>query len=600
MRATNAFLPRRVLGATLSAVILGTACGAASLPLHLPSLPAAAAGIAAGFIVGWLSSRLLGRSVSRRIRKDHARWLVSDETVLVIQAPADRLHAAVSLLREGGDVPPAVYVQHPKRATPASDFDGPRAPLPPSQVRENAGRLALGHAIGRESRTGTELYRRLDGARQEVRDACRDLTEAVRMELATPPTAEWILDNEYVLESNARDVRANLPLAFVRQLPRLQGGRSSGLPRIYDIARQLVTDVELRLDKENISSFIDAYQAAGPLAIGELWALPQMLRIAIIENIRALAARAAAELHEREIADFWAGRLIRANRRSPEQLFAILAELSAAQPAPSAYLAGQLVGSLYDEEAALVLVQGWLERAYHQPLREINLREQNRQTRDQITVGNAFASLRRLALLDWRQIFEHTSRVEQALRGDPAGIYPGMDFDTRDRYRRMVEELSRLSGLTEDDVTRQAIALATEAVIAPGGDTRRRHVGTYLVGDGGPLLARRLRCQESARQRRLRWISRHATAVYLPAVRRPDDRFHPRHFPGRPAGGRARRAAPPGPSPAASRQPARAGAGQLPGHPFPSAACPSQDGFPAHRDPRRVPHPGCRPPASRR
>ncbi len=93
-----------------------------------------------------------------------------------------------------------------------------------------------------------------------------------------------------------------------------------------------------------------------------------------------------------------------------------------------------------------MFVQGWLERTYHQPLSGISLREQNRQAKDQISVGNAFTSLRQLALLDWREIFESLSRVEHLLRDEPCGIYPGMDFDTRDRYRRVVEELSRRSG----------------------------------------------------------------------------------------------------------------------------------------------------------
>ncbi len=276
------------------------------------------------------------------------------------------------------------------------------------------------------------------------------------------------------------------------------------------------------------------YQAAGPLATGELWALPQMLRIALIASIRNLALRASVELREREIADFWANRLIRANRRGPDQLFAILAELAVSQPGPSPYLASELVDHLYDEEAVLVLVQGWLERTYHQPLGEVHLREQNRQARDQISVGNAFTSLRQLALLDWRQIFEHLSRVELLLRKDPAGIYPGMDFDTRNRYRRKIEELSRLSDPSESEVAEQVLALAGDGTNQSDGDPRRRHVGTYLIGEGRNALLRQLGCRESWRSRRLNWVNRHATAVYLPAIGILTIAVRPPDIPGRP------------------------------------------------------------------
>ena len=87
-------------------------------------------------------------------------------------------------------------------------------------------------------------------------------------------------------------------------------------------------------------------------------------------------------------------------------------------------------------------VQGWLERACHLPLSELSLREQNRQAKDQISIGNAFTSLRQLALLDWREIFESLSRVEKLLRAEACGVYPAMDsiratvFDGRWRPSR--------------------------------------------------------------------------------------------------------------------------------------------------------------------
>ena len=425
--------------------------------------------------------------IQRRLLREHARWLVSDETVLILQAPLQTLHAAVLLVREGGDIPPAVFILHPRR--PLAAGGGQRA-----------------------------IHARLQEARRQIHEVGMDLTQAGRLEQGTPPTAEWILDNEYVIEGNARDVQVNLPLKFCRRLPGLTSGPSEGLPQIYDIACRLVADLELRLDRENICRFIDACQPAGPLSIAELWALPQMLRIALIESIRDLALRASAELREREIADFWASRLIRANRRGSDQLFAILAELAVRQPAPSPYFAGQLVDHLYDEEAALVLVQGWLERTYHRPLGEINLREQNRQAKDQISIGSAFTSLRQLAMLDWREIFEHSSRVERVLRRDPAGVYPGMDFVTRDRYRRIIEELARRSGQTEDGVAKSVLALAAEAGSGPDADERRRHVGTWLIGDGRPVLVRQLGCRESGKYRRLQWVYRRAAALYVPVL----------------------------------------------------------------------------------
>ena len=148
-------------------------------------------------------------------------------------------------------------------------------------------------------------------------------------------------------------------------------------------------------------------------------------------------------------------------------------------------------------------------------MNDLNLREQNRQTRDQISIGNAFTSLRQLTLLDWRQIFERLSIVEQLLRLDPSGVYPKMDFDTRDRYRRAIEELSRGSDQAEEHVAQRAIEMATQAVRESAQDERCIHVGTYLIGEGRGEFARLIGCREARRFRALQWTYRHHSAVYF-------------------------------------------------------------------------------------
>ncbi len=182
------------------------------------------------------------------------------------------------------------------------------------------------------------------------------------------PAAEWLLDNEYIIEGNARKVRLNLPRRYYRQLPVLTSEPDRDLPRIYGLARELVSHSDLRLDQENILAFITAYQTGKPLSIGELWAVPQMLRTALMEGIQQIAGRAHTELRERGIANFWANRLIAVNRRDPHQIFSILAELIQTQPDPSPYFASQLIDYLYDEEAALAPVQSWLERKFQKSL----------------------------------------------------------------------------------------------------------------------------------------------------------------------------------------------------------------------------------------
>ena len=517
------FVWHRALGVLFTTLLFMGLAGLVSLVFHVaepfPSGTFAFASILAGGLAGALGSGVWIRrskyGVERRLLGDYGRWLVAKETVLILQTSVETLRFSAAVLQESSDTPPAVFVLHPKHASLVGEVRSPGTLLSTTQVQEFAQHLAVDHQIDPRPRRNAELLKRLQRARQGVHQACVDLSEASRLEQGVPPTAEWLLDNEYVVESNVRDVQLNLSRGFYQELPALANKPYRDLPRIYSLAQELVSNTELRLDRENIQTFVEAYQSARPLTIGELWAFSQMLRIALIESIRDLAARALTELRERELAAFWANRLITASRRDPNQLFSILAELAKAQPYPRPYFAAQLVDRLYDEEVALVPVQSWLERTYRQPLSELNLREQNRQTKDQISIGNAFTSLRQLTLLDWREIFEQLSRVERLLRQDPAGVYAKMDFDTRDRYRRAVEELARHSEWTQDQVAQRAVELATDAAREGSEDDRRFHVGTYLMGEGRGELVRLIGGREATAYRVRQWVDRYHLAVYF-------------------------------------------------------------------------------------
>jgi len=523
LHSSDPFFLRRALGATLAACLAGGIGWIAALLLHwsqsilIWNIPASLVLIlacaASGALAYLLRLRRSRYGVGPGVMRDHARWLVSGETVLVLQAPVESLQHPVALLRESGDPPPALFVMHPKRER-RTEARGPEVKLTPAQIIEHAQRHAREQRANLRPKRSTELLRRLKQSRQWVRQVCADLTAASRLEQKATPAADWILDNEYILEGTARDVLLNLPRRFYQQLPTLASDPYQGLPCIYGLAKDLVSHTELRLDRENILAFIEAHQSVRTLTIGELWAIPQMLRIALIESIQSLAVTALEDLRERQLADFWANRLVAANRRDSNQLFAILAELAKAEPHPSPYFGAQLVALLYDEEAALAPVQSWLERSFKSPLYDINLREQNRQTREQLSCGNAFTSLRQLALLDWREIFETLSRVEQVLRRDPSGVYPTMDFATRDRCRRAIEELARAAALPEEQVAEHVVKLSGQAGHAATGDERRGHVGSWLVGEGRAELARQLACRETARYCTMEWIYRHHAAVY--------------------------------------------------------------------------------------
>ncbi|MDP2400764.1 MAG: hypothetical protein Q8M66_02185, partial [Actinomycetota bacterium] len=142
-------------------------------------------------------------------------------------------------------------------------------------------------------------------------------------------------------------------------------------------------------------------------------------------------------------------------------------------------LSGQDVGA----EA----IGGWLERRLSVlgiTLDDLSHDLQQEQAADQVSIANSITSIRFLDAYEWRSFFETSSLVEQVLRQDPAGVYPRMDFVSRDRYRHALEHLARRCPHDEIAVAEGVISLSLQALAEEPGDQVHGHVGHYLIGPG--------------------------------------------------------------------------------------------------------------------
>src|SRR5215217_5567370 len=120
------------------------------------------------------------------------------------------------------------------------------------------------------------------------------------------PAGDWLLDNYHVVEEHIREVRESLPRSYYGELPELANGPLAGYPRVYEVAITLISHTEARIDFGNVNLFLEAFQRVAPLSIGELWAIPAVLRLGLIESVRRMALRSMQRLDEVEIADVWA------------------------------------------------------------------------------------------------------------------------------------------------------------------------------------------------------------------------------------------------------------------------------------------------------
>ncbi len=313
------------------------------------------------------------------------------------------------------------------------------------------------------------------------------LTEAVKANNRIIPAGEWLLDNFYLILEHIQTGKKHLPKGYSEDLPRLTNGPGIGLPRVYDIATEIISHSDGRVDPRNLGSFVAAYQSIVPLKLGELWAIPIMLRLALIENLRRISAQIAFGRINQNLANYWAEKMTSTAEKDPKNLILIIADMARSNPPMISSFVADLTRQLQGKGPALALALNWIEQRLSetgQTSAELINTEIQRQAADQVTMSNSIGSLRFLGTMDWRIFVEEHSIVEQILRMDIGGVYAAMDFATRDSYRHVVEKIARYSDLSEQEVANISIRLAKTAASKKGDQDRTAHVGYFLVGKG--------------------------------------------------------------------------------------------------------------------
>jgi cyclic beta-1,2-glucan synthetase len=302
--------------------------------------------------------------------------------------------------------------------------------------------------------------------------------EASNKDLTLTLASEWVLDNYYIIRQALRQIGEDLPADYYKQLPKLAGGSLKGLPRILAIGRGVLFFQNYLLNVMDLQTILIQVQEHVPLTMGELWALPIFLRYSLIETLAHTLEQIIRPKHLPNLPVF------------PPQLDA--------------------TGNPYTVNHTT--------------------------TGDTLTSGvvaNIILSFRTISEQNWNDFFEAVSSLEQTLREDPAGIYPLMDFKTRDLYRKEIESLSFASGQEENELAKITLDLAREsstgetesARIFPGTSEVERslndpipHVGEYLLGKSRAILEEKIGYHPDVQTTLKRWGMQHASTLYLGSI----------------------------------------------------------------------------------
>jgi hypothetical protein len=230
-----------------------------------------------------------------------------------------------------------------------------------SHMEQHGSVLAHSHKLG-IGRGRDQLLSRLADNENVIIDTCRQLTEEVESGRQVTPAAEWLLDNFYLIDEQIRTAKRHLPKNYSKELPRMAHGASAGRPRVYDIALETISHGDGRVDPESLSRFVVAYQRVATLKLGELWAIPIMLRLALIENLRRVAARLAITRSNRKLANTWVDAMVQTAETDPSNLILLIADMARSNPPMDSAFVAEMVRRLQGQSPMLTLPLTWLSQ----------------------------------------------------------------------------------------------------------------------------------------------------------------------------------------------------------------------------------------------
>lgn len=334
-----------------------------------------------------------------------------------------------------------------------------------SQLSHYAVTLAGLHRIS-SKKSKPLLIARLNDNVNVLNQAYDIISEAIMTNRRITTTDEWLVDNFWMITEQIHMAKKHLPPGFAKEMPRLQNTEVAGFPRIYGLVLELISLVNGQISEENIYQFVKSYQTVVPLNIGELWGIPIMLRLGLLENIRRVADGIINRRKDCNLADQWADKLLAAADKSSKNVVEILFQMSQSDPKISNSFVLQISQRLQGSDPLLSVINTWLEQQLSTKGLDVDSicrAERHANHVDQITMRNSIQSLRFINIFNWMDFVENLSYTESILRKDPSGIYVLQDFDSRDACRHVVEGIAHHNKINEQQVATAALKLAIQS-----------------------------------------------------------------------------------------------------------------------------------------
>lgn len=372
------------------------------------------------------------------------------------------------------------------------------ASLTVEELEENARKLSISHTVSTKKHVLNWPVGQMNEDYKYILEVYRGLNVSVEAKRAVPPAGEWLLDNFYVIEEQVKSIRKDLNKKMYYKLPVLKKGPYKDYTRVFAIATELALHQDSRIEEKEVIRYLEAYQLHNILFDRELWMIPTMIRLALIEKIKILCEHVSETQKEwrkaDEIVDLW---LQEGDTKFAVVLAMIDKHIDEHEELNTAFvehLFYRLRSSGRNYAEIFKYINDDLE-IYNINTEEIAQSEHNNQALNTVSLGNCIISLKYVSTHNWEKVFDASSYVEKILNQDPADYYRRMDLDSRRHYRDLIEKLAKAYGVSELHIARDAVKMAKLTVsenrkatlLSKGASVTSsigEHVGYYLADKG--------------------------------------------------------------------------------------------------------------------
>lgn len=312
------------------------------------------------------------------------------------------------------------------------------------------------------------------------------LNQHLKLGINIHQAGEWLLDNYYVIEETASEVRKNLKLKKYVNFIGISSGKYKGYARSYVLASEIVNFTDGNFKAKDLEEYLRSYQNKKTLNMEEIWDINLFFKIALIERIKDICMKIYASQMQKIKVESIIERLVE-NKSKDELKFKIPARGYTKQIQTYSenkytfieYMSYRL--KQYGKKAIPYL--NILEEEINKQglsLQEVIKKEHFDIALKKVSIGNAIKSIHSLQRMNFLDIFEKINGVEEILKQDPSRTYPNMNYKTKEYYRNTIKEIANKTKISELYIAKKAIEQAENGEKG----SKESHIGYYLISDG--------------------------------------------------------------------------------------------------------------------